>query len=603
MASKNASSISTSPEFHPPLSDGLLLELNFFDLYPLDGGGALVSPEMVSSTKDRPFADQILEEDALRDFGTLPKIDHKRFERWRTGQKSCWINRFYWLLPLAKRVALTRDPELARLVVDCLLHFIDTCPPPADRQEILSHMQRVYDRRDNSYNQATYDEIQQDETDIEYIWFDMEPASRLIHWVHVVHFLKLGATIHPADMEKILASMYHHGKVIYYGEHDQRELLTGDNHQSLRGIALLYAGAMFPGMPLADGFIEDGIRIMNFHSVEGFFNDGALTEISPSYHAFQVWHVRDAYLLSKQVGFKLDSCVEEQLRKSSAYLDAVTAPNGETVTINDAYPFAADAFLRSIDFLGESSASQNASSAFPDAGIFVHRSDDLYLLFDASPFIGRASHHHCGKNALVLWVAGRPLLVDSGCPPYDDQAYISWYRCGRAHSSLLVDGEGDGTIQAIWDIQCLAEAQCDGWSSLAGGEAQLRSTMAGIAGSWEGLTWTRTVTVKPDSEIEVLDAVESPSESTLTFVFNLHPNVSVTTGGNYADYTNEGVGLRHRWESSARCEASVEKGKCIVGFEERGNRQLLLKMRTQGSATINSTIARLGGSLGSTLDS
>jgi hypothetical protein len=44
-------------------------------------------------------------DDALRDFGTLPTLDIKRFERWRSVQKSCWINRFYWIVPLAKRAA------------------------------------------------------------------------------------------------------------------------------------------------------------------------------------------------------------------------------------------------------------------------------------------------------------------------------------------------------------------------------------------------------------------------------------------------------------------------------------------------------------------
>ncbi len=74
-------SLGESFSFHPPLSDELLLKLDFFELYPLDGGGALVSPTMVSSTRDAEFAQQVLHEDALRDFGTLPKLDHRRFER------------------------------------------------------------------------------------------------------------------------------------------------------------------------------------------------------------------------------------------------------------------------------------------------------------------------------------------------------------------------------------------------------------------------------------------------------------------------------------------------------------------------------------------
>ena len=601
MGMNNKPKIMSSTLFHPPLSDEMLLEQNFFDLYPIDGGGALVTPEMVSSTSDDEFARQILEENALRDFGTLPRLDHKRFERWRTGQKSCWINRFYWIVPLAKRAAVTRNTELAGLVVDCLRHFIDTCPPPADKEEILTHMRRVYDRRDNSYNQATYEEVQQDETDIEYIWFDMEPACRLIHWVHAMHYLELACGLPKKDKEKIAASMYHHGKVIYYGEHGERELTVGDNHQSVRGIALLYAGAMFQGMPLADEFIADGIRIMDFHSASGFFADGALTEISPSYHAFQLWHLRDAYLLSKQVGFELDACLEKQLKKATAYLQAVTDPDGRTVCINDAYPFAARAFLKSLAFLDEfgetkSPAPVCGAGGFSDAGIFAYRANDIYLLLDASPFIGRASHHHCGKIALTLWIAGKPLFVDSGCPPYDAETYISWYRRGEAHSSLLVDDVGDGIIHAIWDIECLAQAKCEGWSTDENNNPQIGSTMTGITGAWEGITWTRTVAVKSESEVEVLDEVQSPREVGLTFIFNLHPDVLVALHDGYANYTNDKHVLKHDLESSVECEVSVEAGRCIVGFEERQNQQLRLKLHCRDNVTVRSTIARVGAS-------
>ena len=587
-------SLRESPSFHPPLSDELLLNRNFFELYPLDGGGALVSPTMVSSTGDAEFAQQVLDQDALRDFGTLPKLDHRRFERWRTGQKSCWINRFYWLVPLAKRVAITQDQQLAQLVIDSLLHFIDTCPPPGNEQEILAHMRRVYDRRDHSYNQATYEEIRQDETDIEYIWFDFEPASRLIHWIHILYFLQLGTTIDPQSRQKILASMYHHGMVIYYGEHNRRKLLVGDNHQSLRGIALMYAGAMFREMPLAEEFLRDGIRIMNFHSNQGFFEDGALTEISPSYHAFQVWHVRDALLLCRQCGLNLDPQVEHRLRSHLAYLDAVTTPDGKAVSLNDAYPLTVSTFLKSFDFLNHPSDGKDGTTGFADAGIWATRQRDLYFLMDASPFIGRASHHHCGKNAPVLWVGGKPLLVDSGCCPYDDQAYITWYRLGQAHSSMLVNGQGDGLIRGIWDIECLAETQCDGWQTLNDKHLQLSATMTGIAGPWEGVVWPRTATVKSATVLELLYTVRAPREATLTFVFNLHPDVSVTATGKHANYLNDSVEVCHRWESSTPCEAKVVEGKCIVGFREQVNQQLLLEMRIKNRATLKSTLVRAG---------
>jgi hypothetical protein len=161
-----------------------------------------------------------------------------------------------------------------------------------------------------------------------------------------------------------------------------------------------------------------------------------------------------------------------------------------------------------------------------------------------------------------------------------------------AHSSLLVNGQGDGLIHGIWDIECLAETQCDGWQTLADKHLQLSTTMTGIAGPWEGVVWTRTAMVKSARMLKLLDTVQSPRESTLTFIFNLHPDVSVTATGKHANYLNDSVAVCHRWESSTPCEAKVVEGKCIVGFRERVNQQLLLEMRIKNRATLKSTLVR-----------
>jgi hypothetical protein len=49
---------------------------------------------------DREIYDRIINQGALADFGTLPALDFGKFERWRSIEKSCWINRFYFIVPL-----------------------------------------------------------------------------------------------------------------------------------------------------------------------------------------------------------------------------------------------------------------------------------------------------------------------------------------------------------------------------------------------------------------------------------------------------------------------------------------------------------------------
>jgi hypothetical protein len=84
-------------DFAPPLSDALLRKHNFFELYPLDGGGYFIMKEHLETLDDLEIADKILNLKVLDSFGDLPNIDFKKFERWRSVEKSCWINRFYFM--------------------------------------------------------------------------------------------------------------------------------------------------------------------------------------------------------------------------------------------------------------------------------------------------------------------------------------------------------------------------------------------------------------------------------------------------------------------------------------------------------------------------
>lgn len=577
--------------YRPPLPDEMLLSADFFDLYPLDGGGALVTPEIVSSVRDAEFAEQVLEQDALRDFGALPRLDYRRFERWRTVQKSCWVNRFYWLVPLAKRCALTGDKALARLVVAAMLHFIETCPAPADEAEALSHMKEVYHLRDNVYNQSSFEEIQRDDTDIRYVWFDFEPASRLIHWLHALHFLEMGGGLGAEERAKIVESLYRNAEVIFWGEHCLRPLRPRDNHQSLRGVALLHAGSFFRGAGAWREFLEEGAKIINFHSRESFFPDGALKEISPSYHIFQTWHVRDAHVLAARHGLHLDAGVASGLAKHAAFLKAATDGGGETVVLEDGYPVRTAPFLASLG-APATPASAEEREFFPNAGISVLRREGLFLLFDASPFTGRASHYHAGKNAVVLWVCGKPFLVDSGCCSYDDELFTKWYRLGQAHSTLLVDGQGDGHLRAFCDFASNADPRPSGWSDAPDGACMTGSVLTSSASAWEGVVWSRTLRVARLGEVEIVDRVESSREVELSFIFNLHPDVIPELETGRALLRNGSVELRMTWQCRVPVSVETRKGKVFRDFRHCENRQVWIHAAGRGVAEIRTRIDR-----------
>ena len=574
--------------FKPPLSDELLLSSDFFvDLYPLDGGGALVTPEIITCLGDEEFARQILEEDALRDFGQLPQLDHHRFERWRFAQKSCWLNRFYWLVPLAKQQAITSDKSLARLLVDAMLHFIDSCAGPSGEEQIRALAREVYHLRDHVYNQMSYDEIQQDEMDIRYIWFDFEPASRLLHWIHALHFLRLGGGIGAEDERRIVASLYQHAEVIYYVEKHDRALRKADNHQCLRGVALLYAGTFFRGHKLSDEFLAQGVKIIEYQSEHSFSGDGSLKEISPSYHAFQTWHMRDARLLSEQYGFDLDTELSRRLANHVAYIQGVSDPGGQTVVINDSYPVPTERFVRSFDQVVEPGR-KTETCYFPDAGLAALTRDGLFVLLDASPFTGKASHYHAGKNALTLWMGGVPMLVDSGCCPYDDEAYTSWYRLGKAHCSLLVNGQGDGQLRSLYDFTTLAATRCTAWREEVGKQC-VSGISTGTAGPWEQVVWERAIEIDPASLVTVRDTVSCQESKTLEFVFNLHPDTRATVSGRRIVLHHASTQVHMDLTCSNSLDVTLRPGRYYSNAKHHLTQQIVVSIQGKANVELQST--------------
>jgi len=502
--------------FQPPLSEAMLRRWDFFELYPPD----------IIGMPDLEYGELVGRTQTIEPGGRLPNLDWHQYERWRTAENTSVLNRCYFIASLARYAWLGKDRTMARLLVDTMLHFVASCPPPDAPQDIAQHIRDTLYLRHHSYNLKTYDEIQKDETDIRYIWFDFQPASRLMHFAYALYFLRGLDVLDTSERSLLCRSLYEHAEVIYHGE-QSLPLEVSDNHQSTRAAALMMGAAFFKGIGLWRSFAEEAARIIAFHSRESFFADGVLKEISPSYHTSVAWHVRDCCLLAKQNAFSLPDAVSDQLANAVAYIESMTAPNGKTVVIDDGREVAPGAWLDAMgDFRSPAQASK--TSYFPDAGLATLRRPGLFLVFDASVFTGEITHYQGGKNGLILWSGGRPFLVDSGSPDlYDDEWFSKWYKQPQAHSTLLVDGVGDAQLKGFTEFVSHAVLQCDGWHTEPDGSVWIEARHESTDPTWEGVTWSRRLNISPDDIVDIEDQVHAQRAVTLTFLFNLHHEVEL----------------------------------------------------------------------------
>ena len=124
------------PHWTPPVAPEILLNTQFFLLYPFDGGGNFIHQDMLGTLDDLEITDRIMHKGALKDFGEYPNLDFRKYERWSTIEKDSWINRIYFAAALGHAYALTKDTAIATGLKELLLGFARKYPAPLEKDAI-----------------------------------------------------------------------------------------------------------------------------------------------------------------------------------------------------------------------------------------------------------------------------------------------------------------------------------------------------------------------------------------------------------------------------------------------------------------------------------
>ena len=502
------------PHWKPPVAPELLESTNFFLLYPFDGGGNFIQQDILGTLDDLESAENILHRGALAEFGEFPELDFRKFERWSTIEKDSWINRLYFTASLGHAYALTGERSIAEGLKQLLLGFARRYPAPQG-EEAVALDRRVLYARDHDYN-AKGPEF---DDDTEYIWFDFQPASRVINILNACWFIREAGVFSRQEEDELRAMLLGHVRNIYVKEREFYPL-NGDNHQSVRALALLYGCAFFQNeLPdEAAQWLQTAIPLSQYHLQYDRLPDGMGNDLSPSYHFFVTWITRDTLLLAERLGIHFEETAIEQARKSFDVCHLLRQPDGLSTVISDGYPLRLDAFLQT---LPPPRLQARKTTVLPVAKLGIQKEHEAFLLFDCSPLLASLSHFHGGKQGVTLFLAGTPILADSGCCNYDDPRFAPHYKQSFAHSSLLLDGQGDSLIEGRY--KWLAAPTCQ----LEQDGDNLVSTMTSPVSGWEGVSWTRRVQLQSATEAVIEDEVQNPAGRAAEFPLILHPEMTI----------------------------------------------------------------------------
>lgn len=320
----------------------------------------------------------------------------------------------------------------------------------------------------------------------------MEVALRAINLLAVFHMLRRAPELDEAKLSALLAMFDEHGAFIR--RHLEFSYIATSNHYLSDVTGLLWLGVSLPELREASAWRAFGLREMLREMDKQVLADGADCEASTGYHRFVLELFLYSFVLCRANQIDIPDHYWQKLRAMLAYVRAYLRPDGRAPLIGDtdggrvlpigpraaddhAYVLAVGASLfnearfKTSDtapeevrwILGSDGVeayekltdkdSSPTSAAFPDAGTYVMREGDLYLLFNASGagLGGRGSHGHNDALSVEVSACGTSFIADPGTFVYSaDLHQRHLFRATAFHSSVEVDeAEQNTTDEAM----------------------------------------------------------------------------------------------------------------------------------------------------------
>lgn len=319
----------------------------------------------------------------------------------------------------------------------------------------------------------------------------MEVALRAMNLLAAFQLFRTSPSLNEERLMQMLAMFEAHGAHIL--RNSEFSYIATSNHYLSDIVGLLWIGTMLPELEAAKRWSNVGKREMLREMDVQILDDGADFEASTGYHRFVLELFLYSFILLRANQTEIPERYWRKLNSMLMYVRAHLRPDGRAPLIGDtdsgqvlpivkrdaddhAYVLAVGAsFLKEPRFkkdkageiteellwiLGPEGVHEfqelpvdrdaETSTAFADAGTYVMRKDDLYLLFNASGngVKGRGSHGHNDVLSIEVSACGTSFIVDPGTFVYrTDLDERNLFRSTAYHSTVDVDGFEQNTIE------------------------------------------------------------------------------------------------------------------------------------------------------------
>jgi hypothetical protein len=309
----------------------------------------------------------------------------------------------------------------------------------------------------------------------------MEVALRAMNLLAAFELFLRAPQMNETELAELLRMFDQHGA------HIRRNLeyshIATSNHYLADVTGLLWLGVLLPELEAAQEWREFGLQELLREMDKQLLADGADYEASTGYHRLKLELWLYSFVLCHINAIDIDPRYWNKLRGMIDYARAYLRPDTRAPLIGDsdsgqAFPLVRrrgddHAYLLALgaaifheprfkiegssapeellwvlgqqglsDYAALSTGEPAGSQAFSDAGTYLMRHDDLYLLFNASGagVNGRGSHGHNDALSIDVAACGSSFIVDPGSYVYTgDLKERQRFRTTAYHSTVEVD--------------------------------------------------------------------------------------------------------------------------------------------------------------------
>ena len=302
-------------------------------------------------------------------------------------------------------------------------------------------------------------------------WTEQNPYGRGPNWtcamevalraINLLVARELFRESQQLDTRFLLHLFQQHGQYIH--RNLEFSYIATSNHYLSDVAGLLWIGVMSPELRDAKRWRDFGLKELLREMDKQVLPDGADFESSTGYHRFVTELFLYSFRLCRENGIAIGQKYGNKLRAMLFYIRAYLRPDGFAPLIGDTdggqflplqqkraddhrylLMIGAEVFNNAALRIAEP-----GSRAFPHAGTYIMRHEDLYLCFNASGagINGRGSHGHNDALSIEVCAGGSAFIVDPGTYVYTaDLQKRHDFRSTAYHSTVKIDGVEQNTI-------------------------------------------------------------------------------------------------------------------------------------------------------------